>query len=107
MTKVSIPAKVDGLFRLAELIHAKHTELGDASPLNMLDWAVAKTNLDAAVAKHQIFEDLHRQAETIREERDLMAGQIREIVRQSRDILKGVHRKDMHKLGEYGFEVNN
>jgi len=44
MTKVSIPVKVEDLFRLAELIHAKHTELGDASPLNMLDWAVAKTN---------------------------------------------------------------
>jgi len=107
MTKVSVPTKVEDVFRLAGLIYAKHTALGEASPLKALDWETGKANLDAAEAQNTAFKELHRQAEAAREERDHYVAQIRLLVQQSRDMLKGIHRNDLRQLGEYGFEVND
>ncbi|WP_207896533.1 hypothetical protein [Flaviaesturariibacter flavus] len=40
-------------------------------------------------------------------ERDLLMGDIDGIIASSRDVLKGVHKKNPKRLGEWGFTVDD
>jgi len=106
-SRIQIPRQPEKLIQLAQAIYAKHTELGTASPLNALDWEEKVTVLNEALAAHKQAEEYKRQMEKAYQQRDNLVDDITEWVRQSRDVLKGIHRQEMKKLGDFGFEVDD
>lgn len=105
--RITISRNVQEVLELAEMIYRKHQELGKNSPLNTLDWTTQGPKVATALAAHRRAEELKRQAERAYEERDAMLKSIDEIVKQTRDVLKGVYRNEPKKLGEFGFDVIN
>ena len=105
--RVIIPKNVREMLVLAGLINAKNTALGADSPLKILTWDVIGPTVPTALTLHNEAEALMRQAEEKFEQRDLLLAPIDDLVKQSRDTLKGVYRKEPRKLGEFGFTVND
>ena len=103
--KVSISTNVEELLALAETIFQKHEALGKASPLSSLDWKTQGPKIVEALAAHKRAEELKRQMEQAYEQRDALLKPIDEIVKQSRDVLKGIYRGEPRKMGEFGFDV--
>jgi cell division protein FtsB len=56
---------------------------------------------------HEKVKKLERELETLYEERDAIVEKVKDQVYRSRDILKGIHRADLRKLGDWGFDVDN
>jgi len=105
--RVVIPTNVREMLVLAGLIDAKNTALGVDSPLKPLTWDVIGPTIPTALHLHDEAEALMRQAEEKFEQRDLLLAPIDDLVKQSRDTLKGVYRKEPRKLGDFGFTVND
>lgn len=105
--RVVIPRNPEQLLKLAQLIQAKDAELGEQSPLAFLDWSAKLDTINEALAAQQEAESLRRQMESAYEQRDRKIKEITTWVRRSRDILTGIHREEMRKLGEYGFTVDS
>jgi hypothetical protein len=103
--KVSISRNVEELLDLAGTINQKHELLGKASPLSALDWKTQGSKVVEALAAHKRAEELKRLMEQAYEQRDALLKPIDEIVKQSRDVLKGVYRNEPRKMGEFGFDV--
>lgn len=95
------------MLELAESVAAKHTALGDASPLKGLDWAANGPIITQAVKFHKDAAQLHRDAEKATENRDNLTDDVGEFVRQCRDVLLGLYRSNPRVLGDYGFTVND
>ena len=106
-TRVNIPHKAQDLLKLAQTIQAKDAELGNQSPLGFLDWGSKLDVINQALAAQEEAESLRRQMESAYEQRDILVKEITGWVRQSRDILKGVYRQEMRKLGDFGFTVDS
>ena len=108
--RVVIPTNVGELLRLAMRIYKKHLADGKNSVLRNLtdyNWDEIGPNLDLAAAKHEEAEDLMRRAELAYRERDRLVGDLPDAIRATRDMLKGMFRKTIKKLVEWGFEVND
>ncbi len=105
--KFNISRKVEGILKLAGNIFSRHQELGKASPLSSLAWNTQGPKVAEALAAHKRAEELKRQMEIAYEQRNALIEGIDEIVKQSRDVLKGVYRSEPRKLGEFGFEVTS
>ena len=112
--RIKIPSNPTELITLAKAIMAQHEKLGAASPLNGIEdierfgplVATADTTDKAAA-------DLYKQAETAIETRDNALGPdtttkgfVRFFVTSSREVLGGLNKGSEHKLGVWGFEVN-
>lgn len=106
MVRVDIPRNPEALLALAETICTRDAELGERSPLGFLNWSEKAPQLDEAIAAHEEAEALRRQMEAAYEKRDKLVKDATTWVRQSRDILTGVYRDEMRKLGDYGFTVD-
>ena len=105
--RITIPTNPGDLIALAEDIQARHDELDKESPLSLLDWKTATPQIkDAAEVQKQI-NKLNKELEKLVERRNNLIGALGDLVRSSRDILSGVHRGEMKKLGDYGFEVDD
>lgn len=109
-TRILIPRSIEALLKLANLIYKKHLQDGKSSPLHALsdyNWDEHGPKLQLAAEKHAEAEEHVRRAELAYRERDLLMGDINGLVRSSRDLLRGIFRKTLKKLIEWGFEVND
>ena len=104
--RILIPRNAEELLKLAQLIQAKDAELGSKSPLTALEWTKKAEQVSIALAAHNQAEALRRQMEIAYEQRDNLVEEITEWVRQSRDILTGIYRQEIQKLGDFGFTVD-
>lgn len=108
--RVDIPRSAKELLELSGKITAKHHADGAASPLNLLqdiDLAVEETKATAALAKHNEAETLRMQMEQAYKDRDLLMANTATVVKNSRDLLTGMHRENMKRLGDWGFTVDH
>ena len=103
--RVSIPRKINEVIQLAQVIQSKDAELGNQSPLSMLEWEARIATIQAALAAQERADTLRSELEQAYEERDLHLKELLESIRQSRDVLTGIYRQDMKKLEEFGFTV--
>ncbi|MBK7871820.1 MAG: hypothetical protein IPJ74_14640 [Saprospiraceae bacterium] len=71
------------------------------------NWNDHGSTLQQTIEKHAEAEDLNRRAEQIYRERDQLISELEKLIKSSRDLLKGVFKKNPKKLGEWGFEVND
>ncbi len=109
-SRVPIPSKPKELLSLSERIFAKHSELGEASPLNVLTthkWENNGGKITLAKTKHEDAEEYNRRSEQAYRERDLLLSDIKESVKASRDVLMGVYRENPKMMGEFGFTVDD
>lgn len=105
--RVKVFKNAEELLKLASNIAAKHKELGANSPLNPLEWTVQADKVTEALDFHNKAKELERQVELAYEQRDKRLTDIDDIVKQSRDLLKALYRKEPRKLGEFGFTVDD
>ena len=103
--RVKIGTNIEDLLNLASLIVEKHKELGDASPLRVLDWVGKGDTIQKALELHKQAKEYQRLAEQAHEQRDALVEPIDDIVRQTRDLLKALYRNEPKKMGEFGFDV--
>lgn len=107
---IPVPKSVDELLQLGNLIYTQHKKDEQTSPLATLkdyDWSVEGSNQVLATQKHQLAEDLVRQAEKTYRERVKLMGDIKDIITVSRDLLKGAYKKIPKKLGDWGVAVHD
>ncbi|MCW3073453.1 MAG: hypothetical protein JWP69_522 [Flaviaesturariibacter sp.] len=109
--RIPIPKNAEDLMKLARQVHTKHQELGDASPLRAMEdysWTTAATDLAKAEEAHKRAEQLDKEAEKLRGERNaLLQGTIKGIVTSSRNMLQGAYAKNLKKMGDFGFTVDD
>ena len=103
--RVVIPRKISDVIQLAQVIQTKDAELGTASPLALLKWADKLAAIQSALEAQERAEALREQLDSAYEERDRRIKELLESIRQSRDVLTGIYRKDMSKLNDFGFTV--
>jgi len=58
-----------------------------------------------ALATHKRAGELKRLMEQAYKQRDALLEPVDAIIRQSRDVLKGIYRNEPRKIGEFGFNV--
>lgn len=115
--RVEIPKNPDLMLALANLVIAKHKELGVLSPLKSLNMAEMETKFIEANASNTKAKEYRRLAETTTEQRNRgigiapgqnsnTEGTLYFFLVAARDILLGLNRGKEHKLGELGFEVS-
>lgn len=85
----------------------KHKELAEESPLALLDWKTASPKVKEADEVNSKIEKLSLELEKLVQRRNNLAEYIAEFVRQGRDILSGVYRSEMKRLGDFGFQVDD
>ena len=108
--RVPIPENVGEIINLSEGIYATHLAKGAASPLNSMedhDWGVLGPTIPQAAQLHKKAGDLKREMEKAFRERDLLIGPLDEANKASRDLLTGVYRKNMKRMGDWGFTVDD
>ncbi|RYD51870.1 MAG: hypothetical protein EOP52_06710 [Sphingobacteriales bacterium] len=108
--RIEIPTNAEDRIQLGMSIYNRHVMDGAASPLHLqqdYNWSQHGPNLQEALQLHQQAELLRRQMEEAYEQRDRLLGNIDEAIRSSRDLLKGIYRSQPHKLGNWGFNVND
>lgn len=112
--RINVPGNPGELIALAQAILDKHTKLGAASPLNGIDGiANFGAQVNAADTNNKLADNLYKQAETATEARDKALGPnattpgfVRFFVTSARDVLAGLNKGSEHKLGDWGFQVN-
>jgi hypothetical protein len=108
--RVNIPSNKKDLLDLAAKVNAKHLADGTASPLLLLQditWATEGAKIAIALAKHDEAETLKLAMEQAYRERDLIMQNTEQVVRNSRDLLTGVNRSNMKRLGDWGFSIDD
>lgn len=108
--RITISANPREGLALAKKVYEKHLADGAASPLGDLDgvsWAVSGPKIDPCLAKHEEAEKLSRQAEEAYRQRDAMLSEITDIVRVSKNLLKGKYSKNPKMLGDWGYQVDD
>lgn len=108
--RVEIPKNAGDLLKLSTSIYKKHTEDGVNSPLRLMidyKWENEGPKLALAQAKHEEAEALKKKMEEAYRERDLLMANTASIVRASRDVLAGINKDNMKRLGEWGFTVDS
>ncbi len=104
--RVKIPASNPvQLLDLAKKVQSKHVADGDASLLKVLKWSEITPTLETALANHEKASQLKREMLEAYQQRDLKVQEIISALRDSRDILSGVYKKEMKVLGQWGYEV--
>ena len=105
--RIKIPANPEELLGLATSVRKKHQSLGKNSPLSALPWAKVGPGIDKALELHKQAEKFRRDMEKAYENRDRKIPAIIDILRRSRDILKGVYGSNVKSLGDFGFTVDS
>ena len=105
--RVVIPKSPMELIKLGKEVCRKHSFLGKNYPLGVLPWEIAGPAIDKAMEQHKLAEKLRRDMEKAYSKRDKNLLVIKDILRRSRDLLKGVYGREMKKLGDFGFTVDS
>jgi hypothetical protein len=93
------------LLDLAKKVQAKHTVDAANSVLKALNWTTITPTITEATALHDKAEKAKRDMLEAYQLRDLKIEAIANALRDSRDILSGVYKKEMKVLGQWGYEV--
>lgn len=105
--RIVIPKNPKEMLELAAKIYAKNEAVGAQSPLTSLDWADLGPKIQDALVFHNEAEELKKQMEKLYEQRNKILLPVDDLVKQSRDLLKAIYRKEPRKISDYGFEVND
>jgi hypothetical protein len=105
--RIEIPINISDKLDLAKKVNEKTLALGTLSPLASLDWITQGPNIAIAIEVHNEAEDLRRKMEKLYEQRDILLYPIDDLLKQSRDLLKAVYRKEPFKIGDFGYNVNS
>ena len=104
--RVKIPARdPKALLDLANKVREKHVADGDASPLKVLNWDQINTAIDDAVTIEDKALKMKRDKLNFYQQRSRRIEAVVNIMRNTRDILTGVHSDEMKALGAWGFDV--
>ena len=104
--RVQISKNAEKLLHLADLVAKKHLELGETSPLKVLNWDKQVESVKTALDLHKQAKEYQRLAEQAHEKRDKLVAPLDDLVKQTRDLLKALYRTEPKKLGEFGFVVD-
>lgn len=107
MSKINIPQNPKELLNLGNRVYEKHQEGATTSVLSGLEWNSVGPTIQTGIELHKKVKKLERELETLYEERDAIVDKVKDQVFRSRDILKGTHRADLRKLGDWGFDVDH
>lgn len=105
--RIEVPRNPKEKIELSRRVFDADRSLGNTSPLKFLNWTSQDANIAKALELHNKAEVLTRELEKIYKERDTLLVVIDDLVKQSRDVLKGIYRNEPFKLGEFGFNVNS
>ena len=108
--RVKLPQWGGDFLAITKKIAQKHTELGENSPLNMLeDYDFNKVGplADTAFAKHTEAEDFAGKAETAYRERDKNKPLLNDGTRAAINLLKAKYAKNPKMLIEWGVQVDD
>lgn len=105
--KIGIPTDPSDAIALLEIIKKKHLDLGENSPLKVLDWAGITPLLATAAQQDALSDGYRSQAEKATGARDVLMPGVLEGVRSARDVLLGINRKNPDSLGDFGFKVSD
>jgi hypothetical protein len=105
--RIPIPTNPGEIIDLASSIEEQHTALGKASPLAMLEWDIVSPQIKDASAVQKQIDKISKELEKLTQRRNNLLDPIGEFVRSSRDILSGVYRSEMKKLGDFGYVVDD
>ena len=108
--RVEIPRNPVELLALAAKIYAKHVEMADSSPLNNMQdhsWKTEGPTVATAQNLHKTAEEYKEKMEKTYRDRDLLIQSITQTGLASRDVLTGIHRANMKRMGDWGFSVND
>jgi hypothetical protein len=108
--RISITTNVPDGVSLAEKVYTKHQADGAASPLNNLDdvdWAVTGPKLKTCRQQHDLAEQLKKDSEKAYAIRDAIYAEVTEILRVSKNTLKGRFTKNPKKIGDWGFQIDD
>lgn len=104
--RVPIPAnRPKELLDLATKVLNKHLSDAQATKLSTLDWQRLQPAIEKAAQLQQEADTYRTLAQQRIQDRDLAMADVTETVRNVRDILTGSFKKDMKKLGNWGFTV--
>ena len=103
--RVSIPKKKRELIILAQKVLSKHQLDAEQSKLGVLDWSTFDEKIQQALSMQNAAEDLARKSKLTTEQCDLLLEEIHSHLRSSRDVLSGVFKSEMKKLGDWGYNV--
>ena len=105
--RIVTPKDIEGQLNLSKRIIARDAKLGNASPLSVIEVKKMAQKVDKALEFHKQAEKLKGQMEIAYQKRDNLMPSVKEMIRKSRNILKGVHLKDLKALHHYGFSVDD
>ena len=108
--RVIIPPNPGDLIGLCVKVAAEHKDQAKDSPLSILSWDEINPIITEAEDVNDKISDMSRELEKLTQRRKTLLdkpGGLGDFARQSRDILSGVYRNEMMKLGDFGFEVND
>jgi hypothetical protein len=108
--RINIPVPPSELIGLCQAVAAEHKDQGKNSPLSILDWEKIDPTIAEAKEVDAKITDLNRELEQLTERRRTLVDTpngLADFARQSRDILSGVFRNEIKKLGDFGFEVTD
>ena len=104
--RVPIPSnRSKELLDLATKMLHKHLSDAEASKLSLLDWQQLQPIIEKAAQLHDEAENFKTLSMQRIQDRNLLMEEVTEAVRNARDILTGAYKKDMKKLGNWGFNV--
>jgi hypothetical protein len=104
--RVKIPKQnAKALLDLVTKVRAKHVADGDTSPLKVLNWDEINSAIAQALEAEEKALQFKRETLSLYQQRAQALETVVNIVRDTRDILTGVHRKKMKLLGLWGFDV--
>jgi methyl coenzyme M reductase gamma subunit len=107
--RIIIPKNITVRLKLANQINDRHTTLATASPLKSMednDWSYIGKMVTETIDLQSQIESRERKLEELTKARNLNLETIDPAIKASRDLLVGVHSRNIQKLGDYGFEVN-
>lgn len=108
MRKLRVPIPVTSskeMLGLAQKVMSKHLADADNTKLDALDWQVLQPVIERAITLQKEAEDFKKLSMQRIQDRNLLMDEITEAVRNARDILTGNFKKDMKKLGNWGYHV--
>jgi hypothetical protein len=108
--RIIIPTAPTELIGLCQAAGTEHKAKGKDSPLGILTWDEINPKITEAAAVDSKITGMSRELEQLIERRKILIetpGGLADFARQARDILSGVYRNEMKKLGDFGFEVSD
>ncbi len=105
--RIIIPTAAADLIELAVEIQDQHTSLAKNSPLTLPDWEEASPQIKDASDVQDKINKMNKDLEKLVQRRNNLIDPIGHFVRSLRDILSGVYRSEMRKLGDFGFQVDD